>query len=69
MMEQHYEMNPIYLVLIITSGGYSLIELFSTSEFGFLVIAWTDFTALALAATVSFVAGATLFLTALAKNW
>ena len=61
-------LNIIVLVLIATSG-YSLIELFSTSEFGFLVIAWTDFTALALAATVSFVTGATLFLTSLVKNW
>ena len=62
-------LNIIVLVLIATSGGYSLVELFSTSEFGFLVIAWTDFTAVALTATVSFITGAALFLTALVKNW
>ena len=61
-------LNIIILVLIVTSG-YSLVELFSTSDFGFLVIAWTDFTALALAATVSFITGAALFVTTLIKNW
>ena len=61
-------LNIIVLVLIVTSG-HSLIELFSTSDFGFLVIAWTDFTGLALAATVSFVIGASLLVTTLVKYW